>query len=101
MDILYGELAIDNPDLLKTWSADNINHYIRPLAVMENGAWVWEGYYRYPGNNFVSYWNNEYDALIETVLEEKENIVKKNYFNTLQEMLVDDGALIWLFSKNT
>ena len=87
-----------DPDLTIAWSSRNIMPGGQPIGLNTDGTWIWSGSPRVGGLNYMSYWNPAVDILMDKARTEEAFSVRKTYYDQIQERIVDDSPLSWLFT---
>ena len=88
-----------DPDLTGVWSSLNIMPGGQPIGLESDGTWLWSGTPNDGGLNYMSYWNPTVDELMFEAKQEDSINIRKEYYDLIQEMIVDDSPYIWLFSQ--
>ena len=87
-----------DPDFSNIWSSSNIMPGGQPIGLDIDGTWLWYGDPHEGGLNYQSYWNPEVDLLLLEAFQEEDDLIRKNYYDLLQEKIVDDSPYVWLLA---
>ena len=87
-----------DPDLTGVWSSRNIMPDGKPIGLNPDGTWLWSGYPREGGLNYMSYWNPTADILMDIARTEETFSVRKTYYDQIQEIIVNDSPYVWLLA---
>lgn len=87
-----------SPDFTNVWSS----HYIMPggypIGFDIDGSWLWDGEPKPGGLNYASYWNPTVDLLMDEARTEEDHNIRKELYNQIQEIIVDDCPSIFLLA---
>lgn len=70
----------------------------QPVDFDFDGSWIWDGIPLPGGLNYMSYWNPTVDLLMDVARTEEDQNIRKELYDQIQEIIVNDSPYIWLLA---